>query len=305
MDATAEPSAEVGRAVIAVVGSANADLHMSTDRLPVRGSTVLAQSTRWLPGGKGANQALAGARLGADVSFVAAVGDDAMADIALAGLADDGVTLHGVRRIHDTASGVAVVCVDASGDNLIVVSPGANAMLQPTDVRLPANCAATLVSLEIPSSAARAALDQAHRAAALAVLNAGPDDAVTRELIDHADVLVANEGEASTLAGDRGLAALAGVARTTIVATAGAGIVRAVTPDGTEHRVPVRSVDVVDTVGAGDCFAAALTVALAERVALPDALRFATAAAALKVGRLGARGVPTRAEVEQFVDAEQ
>jgi ribokinase len=291
---------------IVVVGSVNADLHLTVERLPVPGATVLADRTRWLPGGKGANQAAAAARLGAAVSLVAAVGEDAPADVALGGLAETGVTLDHVRRIPDTATGVAVVCVDTSGENLIVVSPGANGALGPADIVLGAGCAAVLVSLEIPTATAKAALAAARQAGALALLNAAPAEGVTAELLDAADILVANAGEAAALAtahghAVEGLAALARATETTVVATAGGDAVRAVTAEGEEHVVPARTVEVVDTVGAGDCFAAALTVALVEHAELDDALRFAAAASGLKVGRLGARSVPTRTEVDTFL----
>jgi ribokinase len=290
---------------IVVVGSVNADLHLTVDRLPAAGATVLADRTRWLPGGKGANQAAAAARLGAAVSLLAAVGDDATAGVALGGLAEAGVALDRVRPVPGAATGVAVVCVDATGENLIVVSPGANAALGPADVVLGAGCAAVLVSLEIPTAAVQAALAAARQAGALAVLNAAPAERATPDLLAAADVLVANAGEATQLAAGHGggLAALARGAATTVVATAGGGVVRAVTADGAEHAVPARPVEVVDTVGAGDCFAAALTVALVEQAEMAGALRFATAAAGLKVGRLGARSVPTRSEVDTLLAA--
>ena len=292
---------------IVVVGSVNADLHLTVDQLPAAGATVLADRTRWLPGGKGANQAAAAARLrlGAAVSLVAAVGDDATADVALGGLAETGVDLAHVRRVPDTATGVAVVCVDAAGENLIVVSPGANAALGSADVVLGAGCAAVLVSLEIPTATAQAALSGARQAGALAVLNAAPAERVTPGLLAAADILVANDGETAVLAAEHGgdLAALARATGTTVVATAGGDAVRAVTAEGDEHVVPARAADVVDTVGAGDCFAAALTVSLVEHAELVDAMRFAAAAAGLKVGRLGARSVPTRTEVDTFLAA--
>lgn len=280
------------------MGSANADLHLAVDHLPVPGDTVLAADTRWLPGGKGANQAAAAARLGARVRFVGAVGDDAAAAIALGGLADDGVDVSAVRRVPATPSGVAVVCVDGLGENLIVVAPGANALLDPADVALPDGCTAVLASLEVPEATATAALAAARRAGAIAVLNAAPADAVTDDLLAVADVLVANEGEAAAIADGRGLAALAEATATTVVATAGPAGVRAATPAGDELHVPALPAEVVDTVGAGDCFSAALTVALAEGRPLDDAIAFGIAAATLTVGRVGARDLPTRAEVD-------
>lgn len=271
------------------------------DHLPAAGDTVLAADSRWLPGGKGANQAAAAARLGARVRFLGAVGDDAAATVALGGLADDGVDVSCVRRVPGTRSGVAVVCVDGLGDNLVVVAAGANRCLEPGDVDLPAGCAAVLASLEVPVATAVAALRAAHDAGALAVLNAAPADAATSELLAVADVVVANEGEAAALAGGRGLGALASETGTTVVATAGPAGVRAATAEGQDLHLPALPAEVVDTVGAGDCFAAALTVALAEGRSLADALAFGTAAATLSVGRVGARDLPTRAEVDALL----
>jgi ribokinase len=286
---------------IVVVGSANADLHLGVVALPAAGDTVLAGEARWLPGGKGANQAAAAARLGAAVSFVAAVGDDAAADVALGGLADDGVALDAVRRVDGAPSGVAVVCVDGHGENLIVVAPGANHRLDAADVSVPVGAAAVLVSLEIPPAAAEAALRAAREAGALAVLNAAPADECTSALLDAADVVVANEGEAAAIAGGGSLLDLARQSSVTVIATAGPAGVRAATPEGAEHHEPALPADVVDTVGAGDCFAAAVTVALAEGADLPTALRFATGAATLTVGRPGARSSPSRAEVDALL----
>jgi ribokinase len=301
---TSEDRLDTTAPLIVVVGSANADFHLSLDQLPAPGETVLARETRWLPGGKGANQAAAAARLGAHVMLIAAVGDDPTADVALAGLAADGVAVDSVRRVPGTPSGVAVVCVDSEGENQIVVAPGANQTLSPADVALLPICGAVLVSLEIPPVTAAAALARSRVAGALTVLNAAPATDVRRDLLKGADVLVANEGEAAALAGTHGhadLAALAADTATTVVATSGAGGVWAVTPTGERHHVPALPAEVVDTVGAGDCFAAALTVALVEGRMLRDALAFATAAASIKVGRRGARGLPTRAEVEALV----
>jgi ribokinase len=290
---------------VVVVGSANADLHLNLDNLPQAGETVLADGVQWLPGGKGANQAAAAAQLGAHVMLIAAVGDDAASSIALAGLAEAGVALDGVRRAAaPTPTGVAVVCVDRAGENQIVVAPGANATLSPTDVALLPVCSAVLVSLEIPMATAAAALARSRVAGALTVLNAAPATAVRRDLLKGVDILVANEGEAAALAGSQGHGDLGGLAAdvgTTVVATSGANGVWAVTPGGERHHVPAHPTTVIDTVGAGDCFSAALTVAVVEGRGLRDALAFATAAAALKVARPGARGLPTRAEVERLL----
>lgn len=288
---------------VVVVGSANADLHLGVLGLPAPGDTVLAGDARWLPGGKGANQATAAARLGAAVSFIAAVGDDPAAAVALGGLAEDGVDIGAVRTVAGSPSGVAVVCVDAQGENVVLVAPGANHRLDAGDVRVPEGTKAVLVSLEIPTGVAERALVMAKAAGALAVLNTAPADECRPELLDVADVIVANEGEAAALAAGGTLVDLARSASATVIATAGPAGVRAATATGEELHEPALPADVIDTVGAGDCFAAAVTVALAEGAPLDAALRFATAAATLKVGRVGARSSPRRDEVEALLAA--
>lgn len=284
-----------------VVGSANADLYLGLPRLPAPGETVLATDARWLPGGKGANQAAAAARLGARVAFIAAVGDDPAADVALDGLEQDGVELSAVRRIAGVPTGVAVVAVDALGENAIMVAPGANARLDPADIVLPPHSAAVLVSLEVGAAAAERALEAAKEAGALAVLNAAPSDGCSGRLLDLADIVVGNEGEAAAIARGDDLPTLAARTGATIVATAGPLGVRAATPAGDELHEPAHPADVVDTVGAGDCFTAALVVALAEGQPLDAGLRFATAAATLAVGGVGARATPHRAEVDALL----
>ena len=290
---------------IVVVGSAHADLYLELARRPGAGDTVLADGVRGLPGGKGANQAAAAARLGARATLIAAVGDDAAAAVALGGLADDGVSIDKVRQVAGVPTGVATVCVDVHGDNQVVVAAGANARLEPAHIDVAAGTAAVLVSLEIAADTAAAALARAHAVGALAVLNVAPADAASPSIVAAADVVIANEGEAAAVAGSRNLAALAADTGAIIVATAGPAGVRAATPAGEELHVAALPADVVDTVGAGDCFAAALTVALAEGQELASALRFAVAAATLKVTRSGARATPTRAEVEALLDAHE
>lgn len=277
---------------IVVVGSANADLLLRVPDLPRAGDTVLARSLVWLPGGKGANQAAAAARLGGAVSLVAAVGEDAAADVALTGLRDAGVSLSAVRRVSTAATGVATICVDDEAENHIVVAPGANARLYEEDLVLPPGTAAVLVSLEIPVAVAAAALAAGRAIGAITVLNTAPVEPVLAlpALVDDADVVIANQGEAASMAE-------AGVAVSgTLVITLGADGATATTADQTEHRMEGRPVEAIDTVGAGDCFAGALTVALADGAGLSDALAFAVAASSLAVTRPGARTTPTLPE---------
>ncbi|MFN2539315.1 MAG: ribokinase [Mycobacteriales bacterium] len=257
-----------------VVGSTNIDLVLSVTALPAAGETVLATSAVRLAGGKGANQAVALARLGAEVMLGSCVGDDGDGRWSLAELAAEGVT--GVA-VHPTApTGLAVVMVDAVGENSIVVSPGANAFVAPVD----ADVDVVLLSLEVPLPTVA---ETARLATAPVVLNAAPWQPLASALLADVDVLVVNEVEAAHL----------GEVSSHLVVTLGAS---GAVVDGT--HVPAESVQAVDTTGAGDCFAAALAFQVGLRTDLVDAAAFACRAAGLSVGYLGARaGMPTLAQL--------
>jgi ribokinase len=265
-----------------VVGSTNVDLVLPVPALPRPGETVLGTGVRRLAGGKGGNQAVALARLGAQVRFVSAVGTDDDGTWSLAQLVAEGVDVRGVARV-DAPTGLAVVAVEPGGENSIIVAPGANA-----HVTVPADLDAdvVLLSLEVPLGTVVSA---ASAARGPVVLNAAPAQQLPDGLLDDVDVLVVNEPEWEAL-GRRAPGA--------VVVTLGARGCLVV--EGT-HQVALAAVpvEVVDTTGAGDCFAAALAYGVAHGWALPDAAAFAGRAAALSVRVEGARaGLPRLAEVE-------
>jgi ribokinase len=271
-----------------VVGSTNVDLVLDVAALPGPGETALSHAQRREPGGKGANQAAALARLGATVTLVSAVGDDEHGRWSLEQLT--GVDVTQVETV-DAATGLAVVLVDRAGENTIVVSPGANRLVQPPSAY---DADVVLLSLEVPLDVVTLTAAAARTHGCTVVLNAAPAHPLPPELLAAVDVLVVNETEAEGIDTD---------AVATVVTTLGAaGCV--VVQGPLETQVPGIAVDVVDTTGAGDCFAAALAYALATGRAPRDAARFAVAAAALSVTQPGARGGhPTRAETTALAES--
>src|SRR5215207_5247779 len=268
---------------VIVVGSVNADLVVRAERLPAPGETVTGGRFSRHGGGKGANQAVAAARLGACVAMVGAVGDDDLGEEALALLAGEGVDVAAVARAA-APTGVALIAVDAGGENQIAVASGANAELDPEAVE-------------------RAVRAGARAARGPVVLNPAPARAVPDELAALGPVLTPNAGEACELTGEREpeAAARALAARTgaAVLVTLGAGGVL-VLDGGETRRLPAPRVDAVDTTGAGDAFNGALATALAEGGDLRSAAAFAVAAAALSTRAPGAReGMPHRDQVRR------
>lgn len=273
---------------IVVIGSVNLDLVAKVDRLPVPGETVTGAVLSRFPGGKGANQALAAKRLGADVSLLACIGEDAAADEALALLRDGDVDLSGCRRVSHAATGTALIAVAPSGENHIVVAPGANREFAGDVLALP-EADALICQLEVP-------VETIVRAAAtfsgFFVANLAPAIHVDVSILQRADLIVVNESEAEWYG--TMLEACGGILATTYGAD-GAALSR-------QGKVLARSkppaVTSMDTTAAGDAFTAALTVALVEGEAPEDALRFACAAGAAATTKFGAQpSLPTRAEV--------
>jgi ribokinase len=291
-----------------VVGSLNMDLTLGVPQLPSRGQTLLSRSLDRSPGGKGANQAVALARLGAQVEMVGAVGNDGDGAALLGALQAAGVSTRLVAKRPGAPTGLAVVCVDPRGDNAIVVAPGANATLGPGDVHAAAaalrRAELLLLQLEVPLEGVLAAARLAGEHGALVVLNAAPATAVPGEVLAWAGVLVVNQGEAAALGG-RGApgevaARLRGRGPGVVAVTLG-GDGCVVADERGVAALPAYRVRVVDTTGAGDCFAAALGLGLAEGRSARQAARLASAAAALAVGRRGAQAMPSRAEAEQLI----
>jgi ribokinase len=296
---------------VTVVGSLNEDVLVEVARLPGRGETVVGRRTSLAPGGKGANQAAAAGRLGPGVHMVGRVGDDPAGERQLTALAGAGVDVGHVRRTPDSPTGIATIPVEeGTGENLIVVVPGANAELTPADVEVAAvrDAAVVLVQLEVPLDAVRAA---AAAATGTVVLTPAPPQPLPADLLALVGVLVPNEHELVALAGGeaggRTPAELAALARTlrssAVVVTLGARGALVVPADGPALLQPPPAVTAVDTTGAGDCFSGALGQALAAGAALPDAVRSAVAAAALSTTGPGARGaLPGAAAVAGLLD---
>ena len=295
---------------IVVIGSANADLVTRVERLPAPGETVLATGYAEHPGGKGANQAIAAARLGRAVSFVGVVGDDEHGALLTEALVAEDVDVANVRRLSGVPTGRALVLVDDAAENSIVVVSGANAEVRPDDVAAAAvalrGAAVAVAQLEIPLEAVRAA---AGHAAGRFLLNPAPARPLDAELLDRVDVLVVNEGEFARVTGvevgddaeefaDR--VGQAGLRCAVVVTLGGRGAM--VCEKGQVTVCPAPPVTVVDTTGAGDCFVGALADALARGRSLPDALHWAVAAASLSTQSLGATtAMPTSAEVEALL----
>jgi ribokinase len=295
---------------IVVIGSANADLVTRVERLPAPGETVLATGYAEHPGGKGANQAIAAARLGRAVSFVGVVGDDEHGALLTEALVAEDVDVANLRRLSGVPTGRALVLVDDAAENSIVVVSGANAEVRPDDVAAAAaalrGAAVAVAQLEIPLEAVRAA---AGHAAGRFLLNPAPARPLDAELLDRVDVLVVNEGEFARVTGvevgdgaedfaDR--VGQAGLRCAVVVTLGGRGAM--VCENGQVTVCPAPPVTVVDTTGAGDCFVGALADALARGRSLPDALHWAVAAASLSTQSLGATtAMPTSAEVEALL----
>ena len=269
---------------IAVVGSINLDLVARCERLPRPGETLTDATFERVPGGKGANQALAAARLGAEVAIAGAVGDDPFAAEALALLAAGGVDLGGVAEV-DAATGVALIVVGADGENQIVVAPGANALARTGDV---SGADAVLCQLEIPvETVAEAA---AH--ARFLCLNAAPARALPAELLERVDLLVVNRYELEAIGRFGGLTALTLGAEGAILLEGGEEVARAEPP----------AVDAVDGTAAGDAFTACLLVSLLEGRDRDESLRRACAAGAIAASRPGAQpSLPTADEVDAIL----
>lgn len=299
---------------ITVVGSVNMDLVFRTPRMPAIGETMHGHEFRQIPGGKGANQAVAAARQGADVSFVGAVGNDGFGDFSKQCLATEGIELANLATVQGIATGVAGILVDDSGHNSIVLAAGANASVSVTQVEAATASIATakllLCQLETPLDSVTRAIQIAHQHKVGVILNPAPAQDLSDELLGLVDYLIVNETEASQLSGttviDQASAKLAsqqllkrGVG--TVLLTMGEhGVV--ITTKDSSNFLPAIKVEVVDTTAAGDTFVGALAVGLANGLNIVDASSEAQYTAALTVTKLGAQtSIPHRHEVLEFM----
>ena len=297
------------RPKIVVVGSSNTDMVVRASHLPIHGETVLGEEFVMLAGGKGANQAVAAARLGAEVVFVARVGGDMFGDKSLETYRAAGINVDYIARDADAASGVALITVDQNGENIITVAPGANSNLSTADVASAgpvikqSDC--MLLQLEIPLATVRAAIELAHRHHVRVILNPAPAGPLPDDLLRLVDILTPNENEAALLATHfasqvEALLALLSPRGSLIITRGqrGAELIQ----HGGNTLLPAYVVTAVDTTGAGDAFNGALATALARGTQILEAVRYANAAAALSVTRFGAQtSLPTHAEVIQLM----
>jgi ribokinase len=304
---------------LVVVGSLNMDFVVTVDHLPAPGQTVLGRNFQMIPGGKGANQACAAARLGANsvsVRMVGRVGYDVFADHLKASLSAAGVDVSAVHATRAQATGVALISVDTAGQNSIVVASGANHALAASETEAMRSvfrgARFVLFQLESPLDTVAAALKLARAAGARTILDPAPAAPLSPELLASVDILTPNETEASLLLG---------LQPGRVSSSDAAGLARALRERGPKAVLlklgdqgcyyldsemelfrPAFPVVAKDTTAAGDTFNAALAVALAEDRGIEEALRFANAAAAISVTRMGAQAsVPARAEVDEFL----
>jgi ribokinase len=299
---------------LVVIGSSNTDMILQVPRIPLPGETILGGQFQTAPGGKGANQAVAAARAGADVSLIACVGADGFGREALAGFARDGIDCEHVVIDPTAPSGVAQIFVAADGENSIGVASGANAHLTPAHIERAAaaieSANTILLQLEIPLETVMRAAEIGAAAGRRVILNPAPAQELPEELYPLLDIISPNETEAELLTGvavkdeSSAAAAAAGLrdrgVDTVLITLGAAGVF--LSTGGSGEIVPAHAVDVVDTTAAGDVFNGNLAAALCRDLQLEDALAYAQAAAALSVQRLGAQpSAPTRSAIDAFL----
>ena len=299
---------------IAVVGSSNMDLVVKSNRIPVTGETILGGDFIMVPGGKGANQAVAAAKLGAQVFFIAKLGDDIFGLQSLNNFKKEGVNTKYVLQTQEAPSGVALIMVDDEGNNVIVVAPGANHKLSPEDVKEAesdiASSGALVAQLEVPIETIEFAAGLANKSNVPFILDPAPAQKLSAELLNMVDVLTPNETEAQILTGievtDQKSAEAAaqkllecGVKN--VILTMGASGYLSVGKKGKEF-VAARKVTAADSTAAGDAFTGSLAAGLAKGQTLSEAASFANNVAAVSVTRMGAQpSMPTVEEIDKFI----
>ncbi len=302
---------------IVVVGSVNTDMVVKSERIPVPGETVTGGEFVLAAGGKGANQAVAAARLGADVMLVAKTGQDMLGDQAIENYRAEGINTDNILRDADHSTGVALILVDAQGENLISVASGANHALVPQDVQQAANliraAAVVLLQLEIPMDVVRYTARLASEASVPVILDPAPapDAPLDSDLLQHVTYLTPNESEAERLTGiavsdeasaRTAAAKLLEAGAENVIITLGAKGALVAGPQGTKW-IASHAVDARDSTAAGDAFNGGLASALAAGLSLDDAVRQASLVGALSVTRLGAQpSLPNAEELRQFAE---
>lgn len=293
---------------ILVVGSSNTDLVVRTDHIPAPGETIMGDGFMMAAGGKGANQAVAVARLGGDVEFITCVGDDMFGKKSLENFGKENMSFGRTKTVAGAPSGIALICVDKCAENSIVVAPGTNSMLNPEDVPAEAipEGGFVLMQLEIPMATIEAVAAKSKERGAKVVLNPAPAAPLSAALLDGLYLITPNRGECAMLTGiptdtDEGLEAAMdkfiqmGVQNVVVTLGSAGSCWKNASGSGI---VPALKVKAVDTTGAGDTFNGGLCVALAEGKSMDEALAFASKAAAISVTRAGAQpSIPQRSEI--------
>jgi len=299
---------------ITVVGSSNMDLVVKSERIPVPGETIIGGDFIMAPGGKGANQAVAAAKVGGEVFFIAKLGDDIFGSKSLSNFQNEGVNTKYVAQTKEAPSGVAIIAVDQAGNNAIVVASGANNMLSPDDVKAAesdiASSGAVVTQLETPMKTVEFAAELANKLNVPFILDPAPAQPLSHGLLSKIDVLTPNETEAQMLTGmevtdqESAIAASKKLLETgvkAVILTMGVCGYILATSEKIEI-VPAKKVDAVDSTAAGDAFTGSLAAGLAKGQSLSEAAAFANNVAALSVTKMGAQpSMPTLQEVMDFI----
>ncbi|MFC2083520.1 ribokinase [Bacteroidota bacterium] len=299
---------------IVVVGSSNTDMIIKTDKIPKPGETVIGGKFYKAAGGKGANQAVAASRAGGNVTFIASVGNDLFGDEAIMGFQKDGINIKHIKKDSEEASGIALIFIDNKGENSIAVASGANLKLQESDIEKAkeriSGADVLLMQLEIPINTVEAAAKIADSSGVKVILNPAPAQPLSNELLKHITILTPNESEAELLTGlevkdepgaEKAAKILIEKGVELVIITLGTKGALLATKDESK-LVAGFKVNAADTTAAGDVFNGALAVAIAENKSLSEAIKFANAAAAISVTRMGAQpSVPQRDEIENML----
>ncbi|MDQ7019938.1 MAG: ribokinase [Robiginitomaculum sp.] len=299
---------------VTVIGSINGDISFAVDQFPRPNETILATGSALCMGGKGLNQAIAAARAGATTTMIGCVGTDSIGDRALGYAKDNGLDLTGIKRVSHTSTGTAGILVNTDGENMIVVSPGANACLTADDLHrhkgLITGAEIVITQLEVPPGTVRAALDMATKAGVRTVFNPAPATPEAADLIAYADIITPNESETQTITGiyphdeasasEAAKALCARGAKDVLITMGEAGYY--VFSQGEGEYVKAFAVKAIDPTGAGDVFNGVLAKVLASHASLGEAARHASAAAALSVQCPGAEGAaPDWLQIQDFL----